>query len=103
MGFIVCFGNNLDLLGCFEDVDVGVAWRQSGWEFQQEGALLMYHTNHHSIDSLGAICYSRTMTSAFVSPFTPLNTPPLPDPTPSATPVPLTLKPPTVIPLANHP
>src|SRR6266496_1001330 len=48
-------------------------------------------------------CYRRTVTSTFVIPFTPLYTPPLPVPTPSATPVPVTRRPPTVTPLANHP
>src|SRR5208282_6623513 len=56
---------------------------------------------HHSIH--GNLNYRRTVTSIFVIPFTPLYIAPLPFPTPSATPAPVTRRPPTVTPLANHP
>lgn len=50
----------------------------------------------------GVYC-RRAMSSTSVMPFTPLYTPPLVIPGPPAMPVPVTLNPPTVTPLANHP
>lgn len=93
MGYIDYFGKYLDHL-----------------DYSENGSL---HKGEELLERKGGMactplntwirCYRRTMTSMFVIPFTPLYIPPLPDPIPSATPVPVTRNPPTVTPLANHP
>jgi hypothetical protein len=95
MGYIDYSGNPLENLDCSNIMEIGCADRNK--EIGEACTMRIPHLIH------GNLNYRRAVTSIFVIPFTPLYIAPLPVPTPSATPAPVTRRPPTVTPLANHP